>query len=84
MRSGTVSHEIGHSFGLPGHRHGSGEITSYDVSRQVQPREVTAALAPAIELALKAKGNLVKVHQTGHTTQAWREYDPSKIISEHD
>jgi RHS repeat-associated protein len=80
MRAGTMSHEIGHSLGLPGHQQGTGEITSYDESRTVQPREVTEALAPAIKLAQGAKGNRVSVHLTGHTTKAWRDYDPSKII----
>jgi cobalamin biosynthesis protein CobT len=65
---------------LPGHQQGTGEITSYDESRTVQPREVTEALAPAIKLAQGAKGNRVSVHLTGHTTKAWRDYDPSKII----
>ena len=82
MRNGTMSHEVGHSFGLPGHQQGTGEITSYDESRTVQPREVTDALAPAIKLAQQAKGNRVRVHLTGHTTKAWRDYDPSKIIDQ--
>lgn len=82
MRAGTMSHEVGHSFGLPGHQQGTGEITSYDESRTVQPREVTEALAPAIKLAQGAKGNQVRVHLTGHTTKAWRDYDPSKIINQ--
>jgi hypothetical protein len=77
-----MSHEVGHSLGLPGHRQGTGEITSYDDSRNVQPREVTEALTPAIKLAQQAKGNRVKVHLTSHTDKAWRDYDPSKIIDQ--
>lgn len=48
----NFSHEVGHSFGLQGHRSGTSEITSYDGVRQVQPREVTEALlAPHVLLA---------------------------------
>jgi len=80
MRDGTFSHEVGHSLGLPGHNDGTGEITSYDSERNVKPREVQSALINAVQLAGRQSNSIVKIHRKGHTTEAWKNYDPDKVI----